>query len=267
MAAQPPIFIVGCQRSGTTLVRLMLDSHRNISCGPETRFLRSLEHVTDDGQDWPRLSEYGFPKEYWHRKMAELFSSIMQDYAERRGKTRWADKTPLYAMHLDYLTKLFPDALVLHVIRDAPDVVASHRSRWGWWSGLKAVEKWGRYVRKARAGGQRLGPSRYRELRYDRLIIDPEGELRALVDWLGEDWDPAVLDHENQPHDVARRYREFSAARRRSAGTAGAIYRNRLGSGRRELDPALALAVALRTRTLRRELGYQPAPGSRTSRP
>jgi hypothetical protein len=85
---RPPIFIVGCQRSGTTLVRLMLDSHPNISCGPETRFLRSFQHITDDDQDWPRLSEYGFPKEYWHRKVAELFAGIMQDYATARGTAR-----------------------------------------------------------------------------------------------------------------------------------------------------------------------------------
>ncbi len=255
MAGPPPIFIVGCQRSGTTLVRLILDSHPNISCGPETRFLRSFEHLTDDAGDWPRLALYGFDKDYWHRKVAELFSTTMQDYAERRGKGRWADKTPLYALHLDYLDVLFPDALVLHVVRDPFDVVASHRSRWGWWSGLKAVEKWGRYVRSARTAGRRLGPARYRELRYDRLITDPEAELRGVTEWLGEPWDPALLDHESSPHDVFGGYREFSSARRRSAGTKRGIY-NRLGSGQRELDPVLKLAVALRTRSLRHELGY-----------
>jgi hypothetical protein len=159
-------------------------------------------------------------------------------------------------MHLDYLATLFPDAVVLHVLRDAPDVVASHRSRWGWWSALKAVEKWGRYVRSTQAAGATLGPERYRELRYERLVADPEGELRGVLAWLGEEWDPAVLDHENQPHDVASKYREFSSARRRTAGTSAPIYRNRTGSGRRELDPVLRLAVALRTRGLRRQLGY-----------
>ncbi|HEV8165823.1 MAG TPA: sulfotransferase, partial [Actinomycetota bacterium] len=61
--AHRPIFIVGCQRSGTTLLRLILDAHPNISCGPETRFLEDLARITGDG-NWPRMRLFGFPKEY-----------------------------------------------------------------------------------------------------------------------------------------------------------------------------------------------------------
>jgi Sulfotransferase family len=159
-----PIFIVGCQRSGTTLVRLILDAHPNISCGPETRFLAALAQIT--GSEWHRMQRYGFPKEYWHEKVAEFFESIHRDYAERRGKTRWADKSPLYALSIDYLHELFPDCHVVHVIRDGRDVVASHRRGWGYLSAMNATKKWPAYVHTAREAGRRLPAGHYHELPY-----------------------------------------------------------------------------------------------------
>src|SRR5689334_19471746 len=102
-----PIFIVGCQRSGTTLLRLMLDSHSAIACGPETRFLRAFEPIT--GDEWDRISRFGQPREYWLEKIADFFGSFQEEYARSRGKRRWADKSPLYALHLDFILELFPD--------------------------------------------------------------------------------------------------------------------------------------------------------------
>jgi hypothetical protein len=86
--AEAPIFIVGCQRSGTTMLRLILDSHSRISCGPETRFLEDMERIV--GSDWKRLSQYGFPREEWLRRIAGFFGGIQHDYAVSRGKQRWA---------------------------------------------------------------------------------------------------------------------------------------------------------------------------------
>ncbi len=251
----PPIFIVGCQRSGTTLLRLILDSHARISCGPETRFLRDFAHITRDS--WDRLSLYGFPKEYWHEKVAGLFDSFQSDYAQRRGKSRWADKTPLYALSLDYITELFPTCQVVHVIRDGRDVVASHRDRWGYVSALKATAKWPRYIAAARAVGAALPPGRYREVRYESLVTDTEGTLRSLLDFLGEAWDPAVLEHDTKPHDVAPRYGEFTSSRRSTTREGTAVYRSRVGAHRREVDPLLRTLVRVASGRTLRELGYR----------
>ncbi len=250
----PPIFVVGCQRSGTTLMRLILDSHPNISCGPETRFLADLEHLT--GQSWERLSHYGFTKDYWLGQVAAMFDAIKRDYARRDGKTRWADKTPLYALSLDFIGQLFPTCQVIHVIRDGRDVVASHRDRWGYVSALKAVSKWPRYVHTARAAGAALSPGRYLEVRYERLVGEPEKTLRELLTFLDEPWDPGVLEHDRQPHDVPDGYRRLASARRRSAGEPGAIYRSRVGAHRRELDPFLRLLCRVVDGRTLRELGY-----------
>ncbi len=250
--AGAPIFVVGCQRSGTTLLRLILDSHPAISCGPETRFLQGLAPVT--GTDWKRMQLYGFSRDDWHRRFAELFGGFQQEYAERRGKTRWADKTPLYAKHLDFIDEVFPDALVIHVIRDGPDVVLSHRDRFGWWSSVKAVEKWPRYIRTARAWGRTAGPDRYLELRYEDIVADTEVAMRRVLDFVGEPWDDAVLHHTDHHHDVPEGYRQFSASRR-SRDTGGAVYRNRVGAGRRQ-DPLSRALIRLRQTGTRRELGY-----------
>ena len=250
-----PIFVVGCQRSGTTLLRLMLDSHPHISCGPETRFLDDFAKLTEES--WDRLGLYGFPKSYWYEKCAEFFDSFQTEYAKGRGKTRWADKTPRYALSLDFIDSLFPTSQVVHVVRDGRDVVASHRDRFGYRSAVKAVEKWPRYIRAARAFGERVPTDRYLEVRYEALVSDPETEMRRLLRFLSEPWDPAVLDFEDAPHDVAGRYRDFSAGRRRTAGDAAAVYGNRVGAHHRENDPVLRLLFALRARRTLRSLGYR----------
>lgn len=249
-----PIFVVGCQRSGTTLLRLMLDSHPNISCGPETRFLADLAAVT--GENWDRMRLFGFPKEYWHAKFAEMFDAIQSDYAASRGKPRWADKTPRYATSLAFINDLFPTSQIVHVIRDGRDVVASHRDRWGWMAAMKAIEKWPRYVTAARAVGQTLPSDRYLEVRYEDVVDETEKTMRGLLDWLGEPWDDTVLAYDSQPHDVHDRYVAFSASRRAAAGTTGPVYRTRVGAHSREAGPLLGLLFRLRSQRVLRSLGY-----------
>lgn len=254
--AQPaPIFIVGCQRSGTTLLRLILDSHPNVSCGPETRFLASLSRITTD--EWQRLSQYGFPKEYWHEKVATLFDSFQSDYAHARGKARWADKTPMYALSLEYLDQLFPTCRIIHVIRDGRDVVASHRKRWGYVAAVKAVAKWPHYVTTARAVGLQMPADRYLEVRYEDVVNNTETTMRRVLAFVGEPWDPAVLEYNSHRHDVPAAYQSLASDRRSDAGDGGAVYRSRVGAGQRELDPLLRFLVRLVSGPMLRQLGYR----------
>jgi hypothetical protein len=252
----PPIFIVGCQSSGTTLLRLMLDSHPGISCGPETRFLEDFAALTE--RNWSYMRNYGFPRSYWDRKLAETFDSIKRDYASETGKTRWADKTPRYALSLGYITELFPACQVVHVIRDGRDVVASHRDRWGYWSAIKAVEKWPRYIRAARQAGRSLPSDRYHEVRYEDIVGRTEPTMRLLLEFLDEPWSPAVLEHDRHPHDIPPRYANLIAERRGTAGNANAdaaVYSSRVGT-RKQIGPFLELLVRLRARPMLDELGY-----------
>ena len=250
-----PIFVVGCQRSGTTMLRLVLDSHPHISCGPETRFLSSLSRIT--GRDWHRLSRYGFTEQYWLHHIHDFFDGILTDYAHSRGKERWADKTPLYALSLGFLNDVFPNCQIIHVVRDGRDVVLSHRKRFGHKSAVKATIKWPRYIEAARAVGEKLPADRYLEVRYEDVVNDTEKTLRGLLDFLHEPWDPAVLDYDKEHHDVPEKYRELADQRRTSAKTDKAIYRNRVGAHRRELDPLLRLLTAAFSGSTLRKLGYR----------
>lgn len=249
-----PIFVVGCQRSGTTLLRLMLDSHPRISCGPETRFLADLAAIT--GSNWQRMRLYQMSKEEWHARIAGFFDGIQTDYASARGKERWADKTPMYARCIPFLDDLFPTCRVVHVIRDGRDVVASHRKRWGTVAAAKAAAKWPRYVTAARSAGSGLPTTRYREVRYEDLVGRTEETLRGLLDWLSEEWDPAVLEYDLHPHDVPDRYRTLTAARREAAST-GSVYNSSVGSYRRELGLPLRAVVQVLAGGMLRELGYR----------
>jgi Sulfotransferase family len=237
-------------------VRVMLDSHPNISCGPMTRFLPDVVDAVIGKRLPEHLDWFGFPESYWWERVAELFDRIHSDYAARRGKRRWADKTGRYALHIDILDKLFPDCQVVHVLRDGRDVVASHRQRFGYVAAVKATGKWPVYVRTARSAGGRLGAGRYHEVRYEELVTDTEATLRKLLEFLGEPWDDAVLDYNSKPHDLAPVYGSWTAARRDQGGERAAVYRSRVGAGQRELDPILRLACRLMATGTLRELNY-----------
>jgi sulfotransferase family protein len=248
-----PIFLVGCQRSGTTMLRLVLDSHSHLSCGPETRFLADLERII--GPDWKRLSQYGYSQEEWLRRIGDFFDGLQADYARANGKQRWADKTPLYALNLDFISRMFPDCQIVHVIRDGRDVAVSHRKRFGYRSAMKSAIKWPRYIKEARAVGARLPADRYYELRYEAVVDNTETALRELFEWFGEPWEPEVLNYDKHQHDVPEKYTQ-EAEKRRGAATDKAIYRSRVGSFRRELDPLLRVLFWVFARSTLRDLGY-----------
>ncbi|MBA3852756.1 MAG: sulfotransferase, partial [Chloroflexi bacterium] len=154
---------------------------------------------------------------------------------------------------------LFPDAQYVHLVRDAYDVVASFRDRWGYRSALRVARgDWARYVRAGRDFGQGLPAGRYHELRYEALVDSPEPALRSLFEFLGEAWDPVVLRFQDAPHDATERYTRFTAERRAAGGGDGAVYTSRVGAGRRELDPVLRAVVRKGAGQLLRELGYRP---------
>jgi hypothetical protein len=249
-----PIFIVGCQRSGTTMLRLMLDSHPRISCGPETRFLEDLERIV--GSDWKRLSQFGFSQEEWLARIRAFFGGILDDYADSNGKGRWADKSPRYALHIPFLLQVFPDAQIVHVIRDGRDVAVSHRKRFGYWSSVKSSVKWPRYIKAACGAGAFIPSEQYLELRYDSLVADTETTLRGLIDWLGEQWEPSMLDFASSKHDVPARYHKQLAARNEKAGSGGSVYASRVGTYRTELDPLVRALFWFTSRGTLRELGY-----------
>ena len=253
--SEAPIFVIGAPRSGTTLLRLILDSHPRISCGEETHFLRDLGSIV--GRHWDLVATYGFDRAWWIARIAAFYEGFQADVLARTGKARWAEKDPTYTLILDLIDEVFPDAVYVHLLRDGHDVVASFRDRWGYRSAARAARsEWARYVRSARALGARLPPQRFVELRYERLVGDPEGEARRLFGFLGETWHPEVIDFDPAEHTATDRYQRFTASRRSAGGDDATIYRSRVGAGRAGLDPILRTLLRRGAGELLEELGY-----------
>ena len=255
ISKKSPIFIVGSPRSGTTLLRLMLDSHPNISCGPETHFLTQFKHVIS-GNSWERIKNFGFEKSYWNSNIANFFDSFQKEYACNRGKQRWADKTPGYTLELDFINNLFPDCQIIHIIRDGRDVVSSHRDRWGYKVALKSTKTWQKYVSAAREFSHTISSERYIEIRYEGLVSDTEPTLRNVFEFLNEPWDPIVLNFNQVSHDIHEVYAQSTDERRTTNKDKNLIYKSQIGKGKEKLDLGLKMALNFRAGKLMKELGY-----------
>lgn len=276
-----PIFVVGCARSGTTLVQLMLDSHSRISCGPETLFLEQM--VRAEENNWMRLAAFGLTRQAWRSRVRDLFEWVHVQHAERRGKVRWADKSPGYTRILDYVDDLFPDCQVIQVIRDPRDVIDSWSRRWGPRRAHEVVHAWPEHIRAGRAFAATRPAGRYTELRYEALVRDPEGTMRTVLEWLGEPWDDDVLRFGEIDHGYARGRLDEALSRAlwlgqptpasgagpaasangkpvpagAGAGPSGSqVFTSSVGAGRRPLSTAYLAELRLRSGALLKELGY-----------
>lgn len=200
----PPMpIIVGAPRSGTTLLRFMLDSHPELAIPPETgfltlssklrgtgaklreRFFRAIINYPEDTPSWPdfEILEEDFRAALSRVEpftVSEGFRTFYRMYAARFGKSRWGDKTPHYCFELDSIRRVLPEARFIHIIRDGRDVALSLRGMWfspGW--GIKTqAAHWLKCVGAARRAG--LSHSDYLEVRYEDLVLNPSETLHRV---------------------------------------------------------------------------------------
>jgi len=232
----------------------MLDSHPNISCGPETQFLEDLQRIEE--HNWERLVRFGVELSEWRANAAAFFAWIHLEYANASGKTRWADKSPSYALILDYIDSLFPDCQVVHIIRDPRDVTRSYRERWGPIEALKNPRRWVAHVRNARAWGLSHPEGRYIEIRYEALVNEPEGTLRHVLRVLDEPWDDSVLHFGEIDHARAGKLSPPYSPGGQASGDRSVVYRSSIGAGRHTRDLGHRIHLQLVAGRLMKDLGY-----------
>jgi hypothetical protein len=227
---QPFPFIVGVGRSGTTLLRLMLDAHPEFAIPPETGFIPAALASSRDSSDpkealfqamvgfetWPDLN---IAAEEFRAVLDKLdpftpvdgIRALYRFYAARHGKLRWGDKTPGYALHLPQIATALGEARFIHIIRDGRDVALSIRSLW--FAPGKDIQTlaldWRQRIEKTRELSGCV--PYYRELRYEDLLRHPRHELVNLCDFLEIEYDPHMLlyyhNAENRLSEVKTRYR------------------------------------------------------------
>lgn len=156
----------------------------------------------------------------------------LRSYAERHGKVRWGDKRPAYALHVEEILRLFPDAQFVHLVRDGRDCVASLMGMPWWHRGFhEAVATWAQVMDVTRRYARRLGPGSWHELRFEDLVAHPEPQLRELCRYLGEEYDPGMTE----PHRVAEK--AVPARKTWHRRTHGALDTSRAGSWQHRLTP------------------------------
>ncbi|WP_160300701.1 sulfotransferase family protein [Kiritimatiella glycovorans] len=167
---RPPVFIVGCGHSGTSLMLRIVDMHSSIYGVPfESRvLLRSRFKI----------------------RMAE---ALWRKNAVAAAKRRWAEKTPAHVYCIDRIFRIWPQARVILMRRDGRDVAVSLRERWGDFD--RAVHRW---IEDNRAGDAWCGDPRVFELRYEDLVRDFEPRMREVMTFLGERFEEGLADFHTQ---------------------------------------------------------------------
>jgi hypothetical protein len=226
-----PVIVLGVRRSGTTLLRVMLDRNPELAIPDESYFVPQLarRHPTpvdpgafvDDLRRLPTLVEWQLAPDAVRLRAGmtsgEAIGAVFAAYAAERGKRRWGDKTPLYMQHLDVLERLFPDARYVHLIRDGRDAALSFlevskglmTEGWGHPRDARGFAcQWATEIQAARSLGARVGPSRYLELRYESLVSDPEATLRQVCGFAGLDFDPGMLDYVGRTDSARKEHQQ-----------------------------------------------------------
>lgn len=223
-----PLFIVGCKRSGTTMLRLMLNEHPDIHIPNESWFLPDLWEKLPSAEPLSKSQlDTAFSTitskwrwQFWdmsddelfatlsslnHPNLAKLIDAVYAYSAQRAGKRRWGDKTPIYVRHIDQIHRIFPSAKFIHIIRDGRDVCLSmSRLDWRHQSVWHLARYWSKEVESGIRAGRKLGSNRYYEVSYEDLVLDGEGVLRKICDFLDIDFDNAMLRfYERAPDNIA----------------------------------------------------------------
>jgi hypothetical protein len=215
--SKAPVFVLGCGRSGTTLLYHMLLSAGNFAVYRtesnainllEPRFgdlsVKSNKEKLMDAWLASKLYEQsGLDAESIRAKViaqcrngGDFLRIIMTEMARQQNVERWADCTPEHLLYLERIKETIPEALIIHIIRDGRDVALSTAKlgyiRRRWWDHTPNVMVSGLYwewiVRKGREAGRKFGQD-YIEVRFERLISDPRATLATLSGFIEQELD------------------------------------------------------------------------------
>jgi hypothetical protein len=255
----------------------MLHSHPRLAVAPETKFLlrayRRRLRFGDlrDPANRRALGEFIVRAKFFDRlgldrreaigevvaappTFGSAVGAVLRAYADRFDRPRWGEKRPGYNRHIEMVMRLFPDAQLVHIVRDPRDCVASLK-RMPWWrhgvphavsAGAPAID----YVEDA----SRRWP--VAQVGYERLVADPERELRALCAALGEEYDPAMAAPQRLAAEVVPE-RPWHGRAQSAPST------EPVGRWHERLEPGEAALVETVLATRMERLGYELAGAGR----
>lgn len=212
--SMPLMFIGGMPRSGTTLIRAMLDAHPDIRCGEETRVIPRLLQMR---QQWlksqkesARLVEAGLHKEVLDSAIASFILEIIAKHGE--AAPRLCNKDPFTLKSAAYLSELFPNSKFLLMVRDGRATVHSIISRKVTISGFdlsdyrQCLTKWNAAIQQMYYQCTEVGADRCMPVYYEQLVLHPRQSMLEILKFLDIPWNESVLHHEqfiNKPGGIS----------------------------------------------------------------
>ena len=165
------------------------------------------------------VKNYGVSNAELRLQVAKWINDLFMTYAKSKGKKRWAEKTPDHSLNIPFLAELFPEAFFIHIVRDGRDVACStailsdeRKAMCEWHSKnilldenavventlQNAALRWKTWSLKIERSISSLNAI---TLRYEDLIISTERELRRLMGFIGEKYEPSMLSYNRVKHD------------------------------------------------------------------
>ena len=218
-----PVFVVGGPRSGTTLLSAMLSAHSAFACGPETHFLSRWARLGGrerarilDPVAWPDraalfvtslslgnraiypmygVSDHGIRTWLAARppSVAAMLEALTVQLADQQGSPRWVEKTPRHLEVPELIADVWPDVRIVRIVRDPRDAAVSlTKVPFGTPSLLTNLSLLAR-MNEAATDFYRESPQAL-TVRYEDLVAAPERELRQICDFVGESYEPAMVE-------------------------------------------------------------------------
>lgn len=225
-----PIFIIGCPRSGTTLLASILNRHSQIASGTETHF---FDFVSRRNYNWKEFTLTSFtqllaesriqdfiqaagiskekliknykqdPQSKYQSKLEidqfykkEVFDLLINSFLDSRSKARLCENTPQHLSHIEEILTLYPQAKFIHLIRDGRDTIRSlMQMPWRPNGLLNNARFWVQNLKEVSRTINKLGTNSILEIRYEELVLKPEESLKLICDFLEEEYEPGLLDN------------------------------------------------------------------------
>lgn len=223
-----PVFIIGMPRSGTKLLRDLLNQHSEVGIPPsESHFIPyyyrkwvefgDLREPRNFNAFYRHMSRSGFfqtlqkkneaiDRDIWYREVkdwsyAGIIRGLFCGYARMKGKRISGDKTPSYMTQIPLLSQLFPEARFIHILRDPRDYCASVRAVWGK-NVFRAAQRWSDDVRKCRSDAVRHLENCYLEVKYENLITNPQVTMINICQFLSIRFEKRMLMLDQPTEDL-----------------------------------------------------------------
>merc|ERR1719350_1264756 len=202
----PIVFIGGVPRSGTTLMRAMLDAHPEVRCGEETRvvprILQMRAHWMKSTKESMRLEEAGLNGEVLDSALSSFILEVVAKHGE--PAPRLCNKDPFTLKSGTYLRRLFPNGKFLFMVRDGRATVHSIISRKVTITGFdlksyrQCLTKWNAAITAMNDQCTELGPEHCLKVPYEQLVLHPRKWMEQILTFLELPWTEDVLHHEKQ---------------------------------------------------------------------